>query len=126
MTQSKIAKREVRAEIRRIADLVQREVDRGAKTVEEIHRSIAAMPLDVLERLDLFEKTVKDVRKVQSTSIGAIYDLIHRVNHEVNKLAKELLDGRDAPKRKLAAKPVRKAAPARKPVAKPAGAYAQP
>jgi hypothetical protein len=77
---------------RKLAHLVREAVDDGANSVEEIHRAIAGMPLDVLERLDLFEKTVKDVRKVQDTSIGAIYDLIHRVNREVTELATELLD----------------------------------
>jgi hypothetical protein len=103
---------------KRIAHLVQQAVDDGASSVEEIHRAIAGMPLDVLERLDLFEKTVKDVRKVQDTSIGAIYDLIHKVNREVAKLATELLERRA--ERRAAPRPAprpaaRKAAP-RKPV----------
>lgn len=103
MTEAKRGKGDGRAEARRIAGLVQRAIDDGAKTVEEIHRSIASMPLDVLERLDVFEKTVKDVRKVQETSIGAIYDLIHKVNHEVGKLATSMLE-RPAP-RKAPARP---------------------
>jgi hypothetical protein len=60
--------------------------------VEEIHRSIADLPLGVLERLGLFEASAKDVRLIQETSIGAIYDLIRKVNHEVSRLAGELLD----------------------------------
>jgi len=113
MTEAKRAKGDGRAEAKRITGLVQRAIDEGAKTVEEIHRSIASMPLDVLERLDLFEKTVKDVRKVQDTSIGAIYDLIHKVNREVAKLANEMLE-RPAP-RKAATKPAPKAATGRAP-----------
>ena len=85
----------VKADLRKLADVVKREVDAGADTVEEIHTSIARMPLDVLAKLDIFEQTVKDVRKVQETSIGAIYDLIRKVNHEVAALAKELLAGRE-------------------------------
>jgi hypothetical protein len=80
-----------RAEARRIAHLVEQAIDDGADSVEKVHRSIANMPLDVLERLDLFKDTVKDVRKVQDTSIGAIYDLIHKVNREVGKLANEMI-----------------------------------
>jgi len=109
MAETKRAKGEARAEAKRLAELVQQAVDEGAKSVEEIHRSIASLPLDVLERLDLFEKTVKDVRKVQDTSIGAIYDLIHKVNREVARLATELLEPRE--KRKAAApKPARRKA----------------
>jgi hypothetical protein len=91
MKAAKSGKGNGRAEVKRIAHLVERAIDDGAESVEEIHRSIASMPLDVLERLDLFKETVKDVRKVQDTSIGAIYDLIHKVNHEVGKLAVEML-----------------------------------
>jgi hypothetical protein len=105
----------VKADLRKLADVVKREVDAGADTVEEIHRSIARMPLDVLAKLDVFEQTVKDVRKVQETSIGAIYDLIRKVNQEVGKLAKELLDGRE-----------KRAKPARRPAVKKAGATKRP
>jgi methyl-accepting chemotaxis protein len=107
MTQSKSGKGEVRSEIKKLADLVQKEVEDGATTVEEIHKAIASLPLDILERLDVFEGTVKGVRKVQDTSIGAIYDVIRRVNHEVGNYAKELLEGRAA--HKPAHKPVHQA-----------------
>ena len=111
MTASKRTKNDVKADLRRLADVVQREVDAGADSVEEIHRSIAAMPLEVLEELDVFESTVKEVRKAQQAAIGAIYKLIHKVNHEVGKLAQELLDGREARPRKAARPAARKAAP---------------
>lgn len=91
MKEASSRKGDGRAEARRLAHLVQQAIDEGADTVEEIHRSIANLPLDVLERLDVFEQTVKGVRKVQDTSIGAIYTLIHKVNREVGKLATELL-----------------------------------
>lgn len=97
------AKGTKRDEARKLADLVQREIDNGATTVEEIHKAIANLPLDILERLDVFEEMVKDVRKVQDTSIGAIYDVIRTVNHEVGNYAKELLEGRRT--RKPAHKP---------------------
>src|SRR4029450_1517929 len=100
MKAAKNGKGSRRVEARRIAPLVERAVDDGAESVEEIHRSIASMPLDVLERLDLFKETVKDVRKVQDSSIGAIYDLIHKVNREVGKIAVEML--RPAGARKVA------------------------
>lgn len=131
MTETKTRKREVRTEIRRIADLVQDQIDRGATSVEEIHLQIAALPLDVLERLDVFEKTAKDVRKIQATSIGAVYDVIRNVNREVNRLANGLLDrsARDKasakPAARRTAKPARKAAP-RKAAARSAHAHASP
>jgi hypothetical protein len=106
-------KRSARAEATRIADLVRRAVDDGARTAEDIHKSIADLPLDVLQRLDLFEKTAKDVKKIQDTSIGAVYDLIRKVNLEVGKLASDLLErpAKRPPRKKTApAKPGRAAA----------------
>ena len=115
----------VKTDLRKLADVVKREVDAGADTVEEIHRSIARMPLDVLAKLDIFEQTVKDVRKVQETSIGAIYDLIRKVNNEVGKLAKEVLDGREK-RAKSARRPgVKKAGATRRPAARAPVAPAQ-
>jgi hypothetical protein len=94
MTKSKAAKGDARADAKRLVDLVQKEVDDGATSVEEIHKAIADLPLDILERLDVFEETVKGVRKVQDTSIGAIYDVIRKVNEKVGEFAKEILTGR--------------------------------
>ena len=95
---------------RSVADLVRDAVEKGATTVEEIHKSIAALPLDVLERVDGFE-ALDDVRKMQSQSIGAVYDVIRKVNREVAKLADELLA---TAKTKTKTKPKPKAAkPAR-------------
>ena len=77
-----------------LTELVEEAVEKGATTVEEIHRSIADLPFTVLERLGLFEETTSEVRNVQETSIGAIYDLIRDINHKVGKLATELLEQR--------------------------------
>jgi len=104
MKETKRGKGEVRADVKKLADLVQKEIEDGATTVEEIHKAIASLPLDILERLDVFEETVKDVRRVQDTSIGAIYDVIRKVNHEVGNYAKEILEGG------AAGKPTRKPA----------------
>ena len=109
MKEAKSGKGDGKAEARRLAHLVQETIDEGADTVEEIHRSIANLPLDVLERLDVFKETVKDVRKVQDTSIGAIYALIHKVNGEVGKLATEMLR-RPAPRKAAPRKPAKTAA----------------
>ena len=101
MTQvKKRTKGDGRAGAKRLVDLVQREVDDGATSVEEIHKAIANLPLDILERLDVFEEAVKGARRVQEARIGAIYDLIRKVNQEVGKLAKEILAR--PPERKLA------------------------
>jgi hypothetical protein len=105
------AKRGLRSEATRLADLVRERVDEGATTVEEIHKAIADLPLDVLERLDVFKETVKDVRRIQDTSIGAVYDVIRKVNRRVAELAADILER--PPKRQAARKPTRKPTRAR-------------
>jgi hypothetical protein len=114
MRATKTTKR-VKDDLRKLADLVQREVDAGADTVEKIHRAIARLPLDTLAKLEVFEKSAKDVRRIQDASIGSIYDLIHEVNHEVGKLARKLLGGRGT--RAVRRAPSAKRTAPRKPVA---------
>jgi hypothetical protein len=82
------------ADAKELTELIEDAVDKGATTVEQIHREIADLPLEVLERLGLFERTRKDVRSIQEASIGAVYDVIRDVNHQVTRLAGELLEGR--------------------------------
>ena len=83
-----------RRDARRVADLVRRAVDEGATTVEDIHKAIANLPLEVLERIDGFEDTLKSVRRIQEQSIGAVYNVIRRVNAEATRLAGDLLAGK--------------------------------
>jgi hypothetical protein len=110
-------RREVRATVLRAADRVRKAVDRGAKRVEAMHKSIAAVPLEMLEGVDRFETRAKRMRRNQARRIGVIYTAIRRVNREVNGFAHDV----------LVAAPVRKAAPRRRPRSKrPAAAAKAP
>jgi hypothetical protein len=71
--------------------LIQDEIDKGATTVEEIHKAIADLPLKMLEESDLLKGPAKEVRRVQDHTIGAIYDLIRDINHKVGAFASDLL-----------------------------------
>ena len=75
-----------------MAGFVQDAIDKGATTVEEIHKSIADLPLDILEGSELLRGPAKEVRRVQDLTIGAIYDVIRRINRQIGTLASELLD----------------------------------
>jgi len=77
-----------------LTELIEEAVDKGATTVEQIHREIADLPLTVLERVGLFDRTAENVRSLQEASIGAVYDVIRDVNHQVTQLAGELLGER--------------------------------
>jgi hypothetical protein len=113
MTQKKSG---ARAGIRRLADLVRDAVEDGATSVEEIHKRIAGMPLDLLERIDVLQEAVGDVRKIQDRSIGAVYELIRSINREIARLAGEVLEGAPTARsraRKAVAR-ARRAAPPRR------------
>jgi hypothetical protein len=75
----------------KLVKLIQDSIDKGATTVEEIHKSIADLPLKVLEGSELLKGPAKEVRHVRDHTIGALYDVIRKINEEVGTLASELL-----------------------------------
>jgi uncharacterized protein YaaR (DUF327 family) len=79
------------SEEQKLTRLVEGIIDKGANTAEEINRAILDLPVTMLEGLGL-EETADDVKKVQDSSIGAIYKLIHDINHKVANLATDLLE----------------------------------
>lgn len=71
--------------------LIEEVIEKGANTAEEINRAVLELPISVLDSLGL-EDTASEVKKVQDTSIGAVYKLIHDINHKVADLAEELIE----------------------------------
>jgi hypothetical protein len=74
-----------------LISLVQDEIDKGATTVEEIHKAIADLPLKFLEESDMLKGPAKEARRVQDHSIGVIYDVIREVNEKIGTFASDLL-----------------------------------
>ena len=70
---------------------VQDAIDKGATTVEEIHKSIADLPLRILEESELLRGPAKEVQRVQDQTLGAIYRVIREVNEQVATYASSLL-----------------------------------
>jgi MinD-like ATPase involved in chromosome partitioning or flagellar assembly len=105
-------KRRARVQVKELANRVQKAVDEGADSAERIHKKVANLPLDVLEQMKVLEGAVKDLRTIQERSIGAVYNLVREINHEVNRLAKETLsEGRSTPRK---TRPRKKAAGGKK------------
>jgi len=86
-------------DLQRIQALVEDAVDNGATTVEEIHRAVAAAPLEVLGQVEPLADVATSAQDLTSRSIGAIYDTIRRVNEQVGVLAERVLaaQGDDEP-----------------------------
>ena len=68
---------------------IRKAVDRGADVAESIHRKAAKLPLTAFEGVEPLEGALKDVQRMQQRAIGAIYDLVRDINHELVRLAEE-------------------------------------
>ncbi len=77
--------------IKNLQELVQDAIDKGATTVEEVHRSIAGMPFDQLQKISFLETPTQKARELTDQSIGAVYDSIRNLNQRAGQIARELL-----------------------------------
>jgi len=82
-----------------VKDLVQQAVDRGAQSVEQIHRYVADLPFEALERTGLLEDDHLGLREKQQRTIGMVYEAIRRINDEVGRFVSDQIenveDGRE-------------------------------
>ena len=76
-----------------LTEVIEEAVDKGATTVEQIHKSIADLPLKLLEESERLGKPAKEVRRLQDRAIGALYDLVRDINRRVARLVSDLLRG---------------------------------
>ncbi|HMV41578.1 MAG TPA: hypothetical protein PK079_07300 [Leptospiraceae bacterium] len=70
---------------------VQDAIDKGATSVEQVHRQIANMPLDFLSKIEQLEGPVSQAREFQDKTIGSIYEAIHNINAKASEIATDLL-----------------------------------
>lgn len=77
--------------IKDLQELVQDAIDKGATSVEEVHRTIAGMPFEQLSKIAILESPSQKARDFTDQSIGAVYDSIRTLNQRAGKIARELL-----------------------------------
>lgn len=75
-----------------LTDLVRDTVARGATVAEEIHQEVADLPVTFLETLGVDGETTDQIRRIQTESITAVYDLVRNVNHKVVGFGRDLLE----------------------------------
>ena len=77
--------------LRKLKDIVQEAVDKGATSVEEVHQAIAAMPLEMLESIEGLEEPAKNIKELRQKSIGMVYDIIRKINNTAGELAEDII-----------------------------------
>ena len=97
----------MKSDKQKLAKLIEDAVDKGATTAEEIHRSIAELPISILESLGFGEKPIQEVRQIQDTAIGAIYDFVRDINHNIAEMADGIIEKINAAEQ-LSEKPEKK------------------
>jgi hypothetical protein len=80
------------ARIEAVKDLIQEAVDKGATSVEQIHKTIAELPLTALQKRGLLGAEGSKALDVVDTSIGTVYEAIRSVNREIGELASGLFE----------------------------------
>lgn len=75
-----------------LQQIVEKAIDEGATTVEQVHRSIASMPFDVLEKIDALQNPVNKARQIHDETVGNIYETIRLLNDRAGEIARGLLD----------------------------------
>ena len=75
-----------------IKDMVQQAVERGATSVEQIHRYVADLPFEVLERAGVLDDDRLGLRRTQRHTIGMVYDAIRRINEEVGRFVSDQIE----------------------------------
>jgi hypothetical protein len=61
-------------------------IDDITTTVEDMHRAIAALPLEVLAVVPPLHDAMKSLRGLQERSIHSIYGMVRDFNHSVRDL----------------------------------------
>lgn len=72
-----------------LKDLVQDAVDKGATSIEEIHKTIAALPFETLEKVGLANSTIKEKH---NQFLSSVYGAIRSVNQQIGDFASDILE----------------------------------
>lgn len=76
-----------------LKDMVQEAVDKGATTVEEVHRTIAEIPIEQMERNGLLDaEEAQEKKDLHHRTVGTIYDAIRSINRQVGEMASEMFE----------------------------------
>lgn len=75
-----------------LKDMVQEAIDRGASSVEEVHKAIAMIPFEAAEKAGLLEDDAQEKRELVLQPIGFVYDKIREINKLVGDMASDIFE----------------------------------
>lgn len=75
---------------RSLNEIARDAIDQITTTAEEIHCTIGAAPITLLERLGLLSGSAADLRALHRDAVGVVYEAVREVNHRVADLADDL------------------------------------
>ena len=93
--------------IKSLKDAVQKAIDDGARSAEDVYLRISRMPFDQLERIAALEGLVQKARGLHDQSVARITATIRAVNKRVGRLADDAL-------KRLGMMPAKRRRPARR------------
>lgn len=75
-----------------IADTIQQAVDRGARSVQQIHEYVADLPFEALARSGVYSDRRWHLRRRQRRTIGMVYDAIRHINSTVGRFVGDQIE----------------------------------
>lgn len=75
-----------------LKDMVQEAIDKGATSVEEVHKAIAMIPFEAAERAGLLDDETNEKREMVLQPIGFVYDKIREINKLVGDMASDIFE----------------------------------
>ena len=75
-----------------VKDMIQTAIDNGAKNVEDIHKAIADLPFETLEKSGLLDENSQQLRDKSQQTIGLVYEKIREINQKVGELASDFFE----------------------------------
>ena len=75
-----------------LKDMIQTAIDNGARTVEDVHKSIADLPFEMLEKNGLLDDDKQQLRERSQQTIGTVYGTIREINQKIGELASDMFE----------------------------------
>lgn len=75
-----------------LKDMIQEAVDRGARSVEQVHQYIADLPFEALQKSGLLTEDRLKLREKQQQTIGTVYNAIRSINQQIGDLISDQLE----------------------------------